>query len=122
MSPLVRYMKAWVANDPSQIAAAVATECTIAECYGPVYSGRDRVRQWAETWLAAGGIVHGWTITDQFASGSREAAQWEFECTWGGNRSRFEGATVSRSSEGLIVELREFQTTAALYDWHGEWR
>lgn len=119
MSALVRYMEAWLANDPSRIAEAVAEDCTIIECYGPVYRGRSRVRECAEQWRASGGIVHGWSLTDHIVVGDREAAQWTFECTWGGIRSSFDGATMARSTNGLILELREYCTTEPLYEWTG---
>jgi hypothetical protein len=122
MSALTDYIDAWVANDPRRIARAVSGRCTIIESYGPVYQGRACVQQWAEAWIAAGGIVHEWTITDHFVAGDREAAQWVFECTWDGRRGRFEGASIARSLEGLVSELREYQTTEPLYEWDGAWR
>ena len=122
MTPLLNYIDAWAANDADRIAAAVAAESVVTECYGPVYRGREKVRQWATEWFQAGGIVHRWTITDHFIADDREATQWEFECTWQGNRSSFEGASMSRSANGLILELREYQTTAPLYEWNGSWR
>lgn len=121
MEPLTRYVEAWVANDPDRIAAAVTPDCVITECYGPVYRGRDRVREWAEKWFATGQLVHGWTVTDSFSVGDREAAQWTFECSSDGGLTAFDGATISTSRDGLIHTLREFQTTAPLYDWTGEW-
>lgn len=122
MSPLTDYIDAWVANDAARIATAVAEDCVITECYGPVYRGRDRVRRWAQAWFAAGGIVHRWEVNDHFVADDREVAQWTFECTWEGQRSTFDGATVARTTDGLILDLREYQTTAPLYDWHGIWR
>jgi ketosteroid isomerase-like protein len=118
---LTKYMDAWVARDVARIAAMVAEDCVITECYGPVYRGRDVVRRWAEAWFAAGGVVHRWALTDRFVCGDREVAQWVFECTWRGERGSFDGATIARTSRGLIAELREYQTTAPLYDWHGTW-
>ncbi len=118
---LSRYIDAWTANNPARIAATVAEDCVITECYGPVYRGRDRVLQWARAWFAAGGVVHRWRINDLFAAEGREAAQWTFECTWHGDRSTFDGASIARISDGLITELREYQTTAPLYDWEGAW-
>ena len=122
MTPLLEYIDAWVANDAERIAAAVAPESVVIECYGPVYRGRERVREWASAWFTAGGIVHRWTVVDHFIADDREAAQWVFECTWEGNRSSFDGATISSCANGLVVELREFQTTAPLYEWNGTWR
>jgi len=121
MTALLRYIEAWVANDAVRVADAVAEDCTIAECYGPVYRDRERVGQWA-SWFAAGGVVHRWEVTDHFVADDREAAQWVFECCWGGNRSSFDGASVCRIEGGLIRESREYQTTAPLYEWDGTWR
>lgn len=121
MSALAEYMDAWVAADLERIAAAVAEECVITECYGPVYRGREWVRRWAEAWFGAGGVVHRWEVGDHFGTEDREVAQWTFECTWAGERGVFDGATVARVGGGLITELREYQTTAPLYDWRGTW-
>lgn len=117
MTPLLSYIEAWITHDVDRIAAAVAEDWTVTECYGPVYRGRDIVRRWASAWFESGGIVHRWTVTDHFAAGDREVAQWVFECTWQGDRSSFEGATVCRDAGDLILELREYQTTASRYEW-----
>ncbi|MFT4052038.1 MAG: nuclear transport factor 2 family protein [Microbacterium sp.] len=122
MSALTDYIDAWAEGDVDRIAATVAEDCVIAECYGPVYRGRGRVLQWAREWFAAGGVVHRWDVTDHFIAADRETAQWTFECTWAGRRSTFDGATIARVADGLVAELREYQTTAALYDWQGVWR
>lgn len=122
VSVLAKYFDAWVANDANRIAATVAQDCVITECYGPVYHGRERVLEWGRAWFEAGGVVHRWEMTDYFATADREVAQWVFECTFDGNRSTFEGATIARVADGLVRELREYQTTAELYDWQGRWR
>jgi hypothetical protein len=66
--------------------------------------------------------VHRWDITDHIVTGDREVAEWTFECTWRGDRSTFDGASVARVHSDLIAELREYQTSAPLYDWLGAWR
>lgn len=50
-------------------------------------------------------------MIDHYISGDREAAQWQFECTWNGQRTTFDSATVSRSAE-LIAQLREYQSAS----------
>jgi len=122
MSALTEYIDAWVAGDAERIAATVAEDCVITECYGPVYRGRDWVRRWAQEWFGAGGIVHRWEITYHLIADDREVAQWTFEYTWEGERNTFDGTTVARVADDVIIELREYQTTAPLYDWHGTWR
>ncbi|MGP9683045.1 nuclear transport factor 2 family protein [Brachybacterium sp. AOP3-A1-3] len=122
MTALTEYVAAWVHGDPESIAALVSEGCVVTECYGPVYRGRPRVRQWAQAWFGAGGTVHRWVLMDHFVSGDREVAQWTFECTFRGSRGTFEGATIARVADGLITELREYETSAPLYDWEGSWR
>jgi hypothetical protein len=122
VTALDRYIAAWIANDAEAIAAAVLDDCVITECYGPVYRGRARVEQWARTWLGSGGVVHNWTVTDHFIAGDREAAQWLFEYTWQGTRDTIEGSTIATITNDLVASLREYQTTAPLYDWTGTWR
>lgn len=73
-------------------------------------------------WLAAGGRVIDWEITSSAALGDAEIAEWVFTCIWKGEEAAFEGASVARLNEGRIVYLREYATTAPLYDWTGEWR
>jgi hypothetical protein len=46
-------------------------------------------------------------VTGHVVSRDREAARWQLECTRDGQRTTFDGATVSRSIGGLIAELRE---------------
>lgn len=38
------------------------------------------------------------------------------------NCGAFDGATVARLDQGRIAYLREYATTAPLYDWTGAWR
>jgi len=54
--------------------------------------------------------------------GDTEAAKWHFECTWKGEPGAFDGSTVARLDHGRIVYLREYATSAPLYDWTGTWR
>jgi hypothetical protein len=47
---------------------------------------------------------------------------WRFECTWKGEPGAFDGSTVARLDGDRIGYLREYATTAELYDWTGSWR
>jgi ketosteroid isomerase-like protein len=94
----------------------------VIECYGPVYRGRQRVAQWMQAWFAAGGSVDDWRVTSMAETGDTQVAEWTFTCTWKGTRHTFDGATVVRIREGTIAYLREYATTAPLYDWTGTWR
>jgi hypothetical protein len=116
------YIDGWRRHNISAVLATVAEDCVITECYGPVYRGRARVRQWMEAWFAAGGMVLDWQVTSSGTAGDLLAAEWAFTCIWGGVTSTFEGATVARLRADEIVYLREYATSAELYDWTGTWR
>lgn len=104
------------------VLAALTDDCVVIESYGPVYHGRQRVEQWMRAWFGAGGSVDDWEITWQSATGEVLTAEWVFSCTWQGRAATFEGATIARLEGERIAYLREYATTAPLYDWTGTWR
>jgi hypothetical protein len=74
-----------------------------------------------EAWLAQG-AVDGWQVDRLASCGDLAIAQWRFSCTFQGNSAIFDGATIARVDDARIVELREYETSAPLYDWTGTWR
>lgn len=122
MNQLHAYVDAWRRHDVPAVLATLTDDCVVIESYGPVYRGRPRVEQWMLAWLRAGGSVDSWTITSDTAAGDTLAAEWIFACTWKGAATTFEGATIARLEENKIAYLREYATTAPLYDWSGTWR
>ena len=70
---------------------------------------------------AEDGCVIDWTIRDLRTSGEGETAEWAFHYRWRGEEKRFDGATIATLRDGKLSYLREYATTAALYDWRGEW-
>ena len=73
-------------------------------------------------WFDARGSVDAWKITSQATAEETLTAEWIFSCTWQGEATTFEGATVARLDGGKIAYLREYATSAPLYDWTGTWR
>ncbi|RKN42932.1 nuclear transport factor 2 family protein [Streptomyces hoynatensis] len=122
MSPLHDYIDGWRRHDVAAVLATLAEDCVVVESYGPVYRGRERVAQWMRAWFGAGGTVDGWEITGEAAAGDTLVAEWVFSCTWEGKPATFDGASVARVREGRIRSLREYATTAPLYEWTGTWR
>ena len=122
MNQLQVYIDAWRRHDAAAVLATLADDCTVIESHGPVYRGKERVAQWMDTWFSAGGSVDSWEITDEAATAEALVAEWHFECTWKGERGAFDGSTVARLQQGQITYLREYATTASLYDWTGTWR
>ncbi|WP_062216568.1 nuclear transport factor 2 family protein [Streptomyces sp. NBRC 109706] len=121
-SPLRAYIDGWRRHDVAAVLGELTDDCVVVECYGPVYRGLPRVEQWMRAWLAAGGTVDGWEITSEGVAGELVVAEWRFSCTWQGSAASFEGATVARLRGGRISRLREYETSAPLYDWTGSWR
>ncbi|MGH2574019.1 MAG: hypothetical protein ACRDGU_11185 [Actinomycetota bacterium] len=48
--------------------------------------------------------------------------EWLFACTWRGKPVEFEGASIAHFRDRKISRLREYSTTAPLYEWEGTWR
>jgi ketosteroid isomerase-like protein len=122
MDLLEKYIDGWLRHDVQAVLDTLTEDCTVIECYGPVYRGKPRVEQWMHAWFGAGGTVDRWEITSAAGAGVTLVAEWHFECTWKGDAGAFDGATVARVVDGRIAYLREYATTAGLYDWTGEWR
>ncbi|TCO44405.1 SnoaL-like protein [Kribbella antiqua] len=122
MNQLEAYIDGWRRHDIPAVLATLAEDCTVIESYGPVYRGAARVEQWMNAWFGAGGTVDGWEITSSAAAGDTLVTEWHFDCTWKGEPGAFDGSTVARLSGDRIAYLREYATTAPLYDWTGTWR
>lgn len=116
------YIDGWRRHDVPAVLSTLADDCVVVESDGPVYRGRERVEEWMTAWFAAGGRVHEWRITSSGSTGDLIVAEWEFTRTWRDVRSSCPGATIARAREGRIGYLREYATTADLYDWTGVWR
>ncbi|WP_024286523.1 nuclear transport factor 2 family protein [Cellulomonas sp. KRMCY2] len=122
MTVLEEYIDGWRRDDVDAVLATLAHDCVVTESYGPVYRGPVAVRRWMEQWFGQGGQIHRWETTSHRLGDGFEVAEWTFECTWAGNRSTFDGITLATTTGGRVHRLREYQTTAPLYEWDGTWR
>lgn len=122
MNQLRAYIDAWRRHDVAGVLATLSDECVVIECYGPVYHGRARVEQWMHAWFEGGGSVDDWKITSETAAGDTLVTEWIFSCTSHGEAATFEGATIARLDGDKIAYLREYATSAPLYEWEGVWR
>jgi ketosteroid isomerase-like protein len=122
MSALTDYIAAWKTNDTERIAETVTEDVVITESFGPVYYGRERVREWCEKWNEEGSRVLDWTITNEAQAGDLLMAEWRFEYHQDGEDRTLLGATIATQRDGKIAQLREYAVTADLYTWEGEWR
>jgi ketosteroid isomerase-like protein len=119
---LEKYINGWRTHDTEAILATLTSDCVVIESFGPIYHGHAWVSRWISAWLAENGRVINWTIQDLQSLGDVETAEWTFSYTWRGEEKSFEGATIAKLHEGKISYLREYASTAPLYDWQGEWR
>jgi ketosteroid isomerase-like protein len=116
------YLDGWRRHDIPAVLATLADDCVVIESYGPVYRGKQRVEEWMNAWFGGGGTVDKWDITSEAEAGRTLVAEWHFECTWKGSPGAFDGSTIARLHDGRITYLREYATTAPLYEWIGTWR
>jgi ketosteroid isomerase-like protein len=119
---LEQYIAGWRAHDVAAILATLTPDCVVIESFGPIYRGHDWVARWVSTWLAEDGRVIDWTVRDLRSSPEGEAAEWTFQYTWRGEEKSVDGVTIAKLHSGKLSYLREYATTAALYDWRGEWK
>lgn len=122
MTLLEHYIAGWREHDVDAILTTLTPDCVVIESFGPIYRGHDRVAQWVSTWLDEDGRVIDWTIRDVRSSAEGETAEWTFRYTWRGEEKSFDGATIARLRDGKLSYLREYATTAPLYDWRGAFR
>ncbi len=116
------YVAGWCEGDADKILGTVAPDCVVIESHGPTYRGRDRIAQWVETWFGAGGEVLLWEIRSLEVAGDAGFFEWSFACRWLGEGYDFEGASAVRFKGGRLSYIREYATTAPLFEWDGAWR
>jgi ketosteroid isomerase-like protein len=117
-----QYVEGWKAAQIDDVLNTLAEDCVVTESYGPIYRGRDKVRVWIEKWLGEDNRVLQWDI-HSFVHGQDSAAfEWSFKCLWHGSEFNFEGASVVQFKNGKIWYMREYATTAQLYEWEGIWK
>ena len=119
---LENYVEGWKSGRVDAVLETLADDCVITECYGPIYRGRDQVQRWMRTWFAEGGRVLQWDIISFVGGRESAAVEWIFRCWWQEREFSLDGASVVRFFDGKIEALREYATTAPLYEWQGQWR
>lgn len=117
-----QYVAGWKEAGIETVLSALRDDCVVTESYGPIYRGRDNVRLWMEKWLGEGNRVLQWDISTLVVWQDSAAFEWRFKCLWHGNESYLEGATIVRFRGEKIQSLREYATTAKLYEWNGTWK
>lgn len=122
MNLLRAYIDAWVRHDIAGVLATLTEDCVAIESYGPTYTGTARVEEWMRTWFEQGGSVTSWVVTRAFETPQSLIAEWTFSCVWNDRPATFDGATIALVDGGRIRYLREYATTAPLYEWTGTWR
>ncbi len=121
MNPLHAYLDAWRRHDTVAAAGALTEACVVVNVHGAMLRGRDAVTTWMTSWLADGGVVHEWQVTDELVADGVITAQWRADVTWQGARVQIEGRTVAHLRDGAISYLRDYTTGDPLGDWDGTW-
>jgi ketosteroid isomerase-like protein len=117
-----RYIDGWREGNKTKILDVLDEGCVVIESYGPVYRGRARVEQWVDAWFGNGNRVDRWKITSFLLADHVAVFDWRFACTWRGRHVEFDGTSIASFKDRKILRLREYCTTAPLYEWQGAWR
>lgn len=64
-----QYIEGWKVGDITKITITLTDNCVIIESHGPVYRGKEKVKQWIQNWNAARSKVDDWDITSFFIPG-----------------------------------------------------
>jgi hypothetical protein len=117
---LVReYVNGWREGDRPRILATLDPGVVIVESHGPSYRGVRTVARWIDEWLAAGATVDRWEITSMIIAGDACAFEWRFACTVGRDHWEFDGASIVRFTDDMIVGIREYRMTEPPREAHG---
>jgi ketosteroid isomerase-like protein len=114
-----RYVEGWKTADRAAVLETLDPDCVIIESYGPIYRGKEMVERWITSWFGAGNEISRWDVTSFSLIDEVCFFEWIFECTFDGKRDGFEGASIARFKHDKIHFLREYATTAPLYEWAG---
>ncbi len=116
---ILTYIEGWKLGDREKILSTLDPASVVIESYGPLYRGKEMIGRWIDSWFASGNIVNRWDVTSLYVTDEACFFEWIFECTYAGNHSGFEGASVARLSNGKIIFLREYAMTAPRHEWEG---
>jgi ketosteroid isomerase-like protein len=79
-----QYFKSWLNQDIELCLQTLTPEVKIVECYGPVYCGKEEVRQWFSNWHVGSGKgkVTRWEIINVLYDHEQQLAaiEWDVEC------------------------------------------
>jgi len=115
-----QYVEGWKRNSPSDILSTFSPDCVVRESHGPTYRGKELVKDWIETWIAAGNTIERWEVDNFVYEGEVAAFEWHFECTVAGEKKRLLGASLVRFEGSAIAEIREYRMTQRPFDWSSE--
>lgn len=112
-----RYMDGWKDGNESEILSVFADDCVVVESHGPVYCGKDVIKQWIAEWFGQGNRVEKWKMTSFHACGNILFCEWVFAYKGKKIREAFEGITIAKLKKGKITDLKEYRMTAFPYMW-----
>ncbi len=119
---ILQYVEGWKLANSDMILDTLHPECVVIESYGPTYRGMDTVARWIKAWFVDGNCVNSWDVTSFHFADDTCFFEWDFRCTYDGNRAGFEGSSIARFGTEKIIYLREYAMTAPRYEWQGVWR
>jgi hypothetical protein len=102
-------MNGWKSANADKILATLAEDCVITESHGPIYRGKEIVKQWIHDWHAKGNRVNQWEMTSFYKCDNTVIFEWLFSYSGPENNEAFEGVTVAKIKDGKIYHLKEYR-------------
>ena len=118
-SLIKQYVNGWEENNLEKILGCLSKDCLIIESHGPIYRGKDSVKNWFAYWLKGKGKVLKWNIKDIYFLKNQNIAffEWYFACVVEGKKHVLPGISIVKFKNSKISFIHEYRMTKNAYDW-----
>lgn len=106
-----QYFESWIKQDLELFSKVVHEKAVIRECTGAVMEGKAELASWFTQWNNGDNRVDYWGIKEiEFDEVSQVAfVEWIFKCFYEAKDYEWDGVSVVRFKEALIIELNEYE-------------
>jgi hypothetical protein len=106
-----KYLNSWLKKDMALFSSVIHEKVIVKECYGPIYKWKSANLSWFRRWNEGNNKVTRWKIKSfSFDTDHASCAfEWDFSCTYAGQKHSFSGCSYAILKEGKILRLNEYK-------------